>query len=192
MKKDRLDIAHVIYEWWKTRKNKEDYLNSIITVEQYLGIDRLDPVTEFEEIGAKIYIKYNNKPDEIIYKEMEKIKDIRAALSSCSTCDHEIYVKFNEGEEERGKEDWYWNRDCMCLNIDCSNHFNNIVKNRTTREPIQPVYNCPYWKQRIKELPTDYEQTTTIVSTSKRLGKKRGKYTKHPRTNNGRIRIRQI
>ena len=185
MKKDRLGIAHVIYEWWKTKQNKKDYLDATITVEQFLSIKTISEDIEFIEEGTRIFIKHRNKPDEIIYKGIEAVKEIRAALSSCSTCNYEIYVRFNEGGEKKQEEDWYWNRDCMCLNIDCSNHFNNIVKNRTAREPIQPVYECPYWKQRIKELLTDYEQTTTVITTGKRIKKKRGKYKRYSKPNYG-------
>ena len=150
---DRLQIAQLIYDFWKLQKDKKELLESTITLEQFLKIDKLEPLEVVEDV-VRICIQRPGGRKKTIWKqkngkkrnghappEMEgqTIEMYVPAKLGCNTCKHEI---FYTSEQEEGLT---YNRDCLCM--DAQDYFNRSCPLKCSLGFITPVKNCRYWKQ---------------------------------------------
>jgi hypothetical protein len=158
---DRTEIACVIAEWWHNQKEKKNLLESTITLEQFLQIDKLEPLEIVEE-KVQLVLKKPGGKRKVIWKQgrngskvlKEKsysfidgnfqIKKEESRLG-CDTCRYEIYYP---SEEEDGQA---WNRGCLC--DEAQDYFNRKCALKFSRCEIPPVTNCRCWtKVKVKSV----------------------------------------
>jgi len=162
---DHTEIACIIAEWWHHQKEKKHLLESTITLEQFLQIDKLEPLEIVEEKvqlvlkkpGGRRKVIWKNKNGSrkivqmhqgipILTNESEVLERImlriRKKLKGCNTCPSEIYY---QSEQEDGLT---YNRDCLCA--EAQDYFNRKCALKFSRSEIPPVTNCRCW-EKVKE-----------------------------------------
>lgn len=175
----RTDIAQVIFDWYKKHKNRKDLESCTITVDQFLGLEPLDPP---ELIENSVCIKLTPKdgsPITILEKFPGKLQ-----IKGCDTCKYEIYYTVEENEGWYSHKGIYHFRDCVNMDTGASEYFTIKCGNKTSKEEIPGLFNCPFWKEGIK-IQLEDEPVTEVIKTSKRSRRKGLKYRKHTREAHG-------
>jgi hypothetical protein len=161
---DRTEIACIIAEWWHNQKDKKHLLESTITLEQFLQIDKLEPLEIIEE-KVQLVLKKPGGRRKVIWKQKKNghkvlkektyefdginyqvtIEDFqrlelenRLKMLGCDTCKSEIYY---QSEQEDGLT---YCRDCLCA--DAQDYFNRKCVLKFSHAAIPPVTNCRCWK----------------------------------------------